>query len=363
MNSNIVTQTKAVAVAARTYDPELENIMRDFEISHGEVALKDAQHFAKRNQPYALHDSLGPYISNIKAECEKLGAIVFHHLQPDAHLPEAKWDEEYYKAKEAEKDEELGKKETEKHNYEYRLGTFDPHLQKQIRLVLIVTGGIALGDAVFTSMSFQAFGENLLFALMLAIVSSACVFFVSHTVAHHYKKAKTKLKKRMIAIGTLVSVTIFFSALAILRSVFLESQDIHISPVMFVIISLFFFLASTLVSYHYLPTFDEIKKNREQMKIYRTIQKCDEEINHLKDQKAEIQRIATESRKQRARLVYHAKYALEICRKIFSVLVGKFTKENLIYRTDGKVPVCYSDPLPELDIPEISFLKNVSKKQ
>ena len=193
-------------------------------------------------------------------------------------------------------------------------------------------------------------------SLIFAVCVSAATLIFAHFMAFKYKKARTVVRRRLIAAITFVTVIALFTVLGIFRSKYLESHDVHLSPVYFIIINLFFFFVTWLISLYMLPSFEEIKANGERMKTYRAIQHLMQLILELKAQKEELKRIALEARKQRARIVFNAKYSLDMAKVIFAELSGEFKSENLIYRTDGKVPDCFSQPLPELEIKEISFL-------
>lgn len=351
-------KTQAVTIAARQFDPVLDSTIIEKNAELNELAKKEGQHHAKRNQPHPEGDHLENYTPVLRASYEKLGATIFHQLQPEAHFPEAKWDADYFKNKDAEAEKAIQKKEYEKQSMEHALGNYDPKIiHSRLRLALIITGLISLGDTFFNTKSFQVIGDNLLFALVISICVSASVFFFSHFVPFRYKEAKTIQKKRLIVIGTLLIATALFTAIAFLRTIFLASHDVHISPVYFVIINLFFFLVSTLVSHYMLPTMAEIKLNSQRMKQYRAICGMQGEIDRMKQEKEEAIKAALENKKQRARIVYAAHYTLDITRKMFKESLAHFKNENLIHRTDGKVPNCFSDEIPELDINEITMLK------
>lgn len=355
-------KTQAVAIAARQYDEELEKIIHEKNAELNDLAKREAQHYAKRNQPKALGDKLEPYVTVIKAGYEKLGATIFHHLQPEAHFPEANWDSEYFKNKDEEAEKQIQKKEREKHNIEHKLGNYDPKIMhKRILWALIITGIISIGDTFFNTKSFQVIGDNLLFAFIISICVSAAVFFFSHFIPFRYKEAITRIKKKMIVIGTLAIATALFTAIAFLRAAYLASHDVQISPVFFVIINLFLFIVSTLVSHYMLPTIREIKTNSERMKQHKSICAMQTEIDNLKENKEQLVKESLENKKQRTRIIYNANYALDIVRKMHCESVAYFKSENLINRTDGEIPSCFSNEIPELDINEITILKKYNK--
>lgn len=355
-------KTQIVAIAARQYDPELENLINEKNNELNDQSKRKAELFAKRNQPEAEGDRLDHYVSEVKAGYEKLGAVIYHHLQPEAHFPEAKWDADYYKNKEAETEKEIQKKTCEKYTLQHVLGKFDPLIiRTRLWLAMLITGLIAIGDTVFIVNSFQVLGDNLLRALLLSMGVSVSFFVFSHFVPFRIKEAETIRRKRIILIVTMLIATVVYGATAMLRSTYLASKDVHISPVYFVIINLFLFIVSMLVSYYLLPTMPELKNNSQKMKQHKAICSKQNEIDKLVSEKKEIEKAGLENKKQRARIIYTANYALDIIRKMYKESIALFKSENLIHRTDGKVPQCFSDEIPEPDINQITVLKQQNK--
>src|ERR1035437_6873576 len=118
----------------------------------------------------------------------------------------------------------------------------------------IATLIISIGEIMFNTKSFQVTGENMLFALILSISVSFAVFVFSHIAPFLYKSRKTTFQRRLVLFGSLLFVTGLFTALAIFRSTYLANHDVHIDPFYFVIINLFFFVVSALLSFFVLPS-------------------------------------------------------------------------------------------------------------
>ena len=59
-----------------------------------------------------------------------------------------------------------------------------------------------------------------------------------------------------------------FTTLAIFRSTYLASRDVNINPFNFVILNLFFFIVSSLLSFFIVPSWTEIKEQFNHLKRY-----------------------------------------------------------------------------------------------
>jgi hypothetical protein len=350
-------KTRAITISTgNIYDPVLEEMMQKRDTELKELARKNAKHFAKRNLPAPEGDSLIHYTGEIKAGYEKLAADVFHYLQPAAHFPEAKADADYFREKDNNLVKEINEKESQNHNDQYELNDFDQSsIPSRIKWAVIATLLITLGEIVFNTKAFQVTGESMLFALILSVCISFAVFVFSHVSPMLYKQAKTKLQRRLVIAGSIFFVTGLFSALAIFRSSYLATHDVHIEPFYFVIINLFFFIVSALLSFFVLPSWVEIKQNALRLKIHNAMKKRTKEIMQFKAERENIKSTILERTKLRIRIANHANYAADRIRKMFWESWEIFKTANLTFRTDGITPDCFSDIPPAPDIDDFNY--------
>ena len=346
MNRHLVT------VSAKTiYDPLLEEMLQKGDARLKELARINAKHFAKRSLPRAKGDSLSHYTDELKAGHEKLASDVYCHLQPAAHYPEAKMDADYFREKARNIEEQIKEKEVENRNDAYDLENFDQsNIPNRIKWAVISTLIITVGEIMFNTKAFQVTGETLLFALILSICISFAVFIFSHLTPFLYKGAKTKIQRWAVILGSLSLVTVLFAALAIFRSSYLANHDVHINPTYFVVINLFFFIVSALVSFFVLPAWTEIKENSSKLRIFQEQKRRLREIEKLKMELEKIKETILERTKLRIRITYHANYATDRIRKMYWESIGIFKTVNLTYRTDGITPDCFNEILSDPDI-------------
>lgn len=332
-------------------DPELENNIRKKDTTLKELARKNAIHFAKSNRPLPKGDKLEPYIGDIKSGYEELASYIHQYLQPITHLPELKMNAEWAKGKKKQLEAEIEKLEGQNHNDEYALGNYaSGNVTARIRTAVIITALIGMGEVVFNTQVFQVTGGNMLFALILAVAVSVAVFILTHITPLLYKNTEGRTKKTLIISSALVLATTLFSAMAILRSVFLQQLNVVVAPVYFVVINVFFFIVASLLSYYIFPTLDELKKYFAMAKLIKEISKRSNKITELKKELDVLRTDILKSTKTHIRAAYYAKYLVERSKKMYREGIETFKSTNLSFRTDNQTPDCFYDDLPQADI-------------
>ena len=350
------TNNALTKYASRIYDPKLEEIILQKDAELKELARKNAKHFAKQNLPAPTGDTLPPYTGELKTGYEKMASEVLHQLQPEAGFPEAKLDADHFKEKDKILESEIKDREDKNRTDEYEMGNVNHgSIYKRMLWAVIITSIITFGEIVFNTKAFQIIGENMLLALFISISVSIAVLTFAHMTPLLYKGADNPIKKRAVVIGSILFVTSVFTVLAIFRSEYLANHDVHINPIYFVIVNLFFFVVSSLISYFAMPTWNEIKENAKHLKVLTEINKRKKEIEQFKKEREEIKKTILERTKERLRLVHYANYANErICKMYFETL-EVFKTTNLTFRTDKLVPECFSEMILEPNIITITF--------
>ena len=338
-------------LAAGYSDLALENNINKKDAALKELARKNAIHFAKSNRPLPKGDSIEPYIGDIKSGYEELAAYIHQYLQPITHLPELKMDAEWAKGKKKELESEIEKLEGQNHNDEYALGNYAPgNIISRIRTAVLVTALIGMGEVVFNTQVFQVTGGNMLFALILSVAVSVAVFILTHLTPLLYKQTESRTKKTLILLGSLLLAIILFSAMAILRSVFLQQLNVVSAPGYFVVINVFFFIVASLLSYYIFPTLDELKQHFAMAKLTKTISKRCDDISGRKKELETLRADILQSTKTHIRAAYYAKYLVERSKKLYQEGLETFKSTNLSFRMDNQTPDCFYDDLPEADI-------------
>ena len=241
-----------------TIKTELDNMIHKAYSEIIDLTKKNSKHFALRNLPPATGDNLEHFTGDIKSKCEKLAMEVLHYLLPDSHFLEAGIDDEFFNSKVRQIDDELIEKKHQNDNDNYELNDFDQSsIISRIRWAIIGTLIISIGEVVYNTKALQIIGDNMLIALILSICVSIAVFFFEHVTPLVYKGAKKVSHRIVTIILSLTIVTSLFIVLGVFRSKYLALHGLHISPIYFVIVNLFFFIVSTLLSFFVLPSWTE----------------------------------------------------------------------------------------------------------
>jgi hypothetical protein len=352
-------KTQSIVIVREERDSVLEGLIQRTHADLKELARKNGEYYAKRNQPNLSGDKLIHYTGDLQTGYEKLSADASHLLQVQSHLPEGKMDLDYHKEKDKAIDAEIQKTEHEIYKSEYELGGYNSKpITRRIKIAIIVTALILFGDTLFNTKSFQIIGENLLFAFLLSICISATVCLFAHFVPFLIKKARTKAKKRLIVISALLIATGLFFSLGMLRSKYLETHDVHISPVYFVMINMFFFITACIFSFFFLPSLEEIKQNAQKKKLQDEIDKRNSQLKILKEQKEKNKAALHDNSKGRIRIIFYANYSMDLIRKMYKESVETFKSTNIRCRTDHHVPDCFSEIVPEPDMEDIMLILN-----
>ncbi len=349
-------KTKSLITYSAPLHPELENMIQKKDCELKEIARRNGKHFGKRNLPAAEGDTLASCTGELKTGYEQLGAEMFHHLQPQTNFPHAKMDADFTKAKEKQLDAEIKELADKNLHDEYELQNFQPG---SLPLRAIVALGLSLiilsGEVFYNIKAFQLIVENMLSALWLSIGASTGVLIASHAAAFFYKMAKTKLQRWLIIIASLSLMSSVFYIIAVFRTDYLASHNVHINAIYFVIFNLFFFLVISFLSFFILPTWEEVKQQYHLLFLHKTIGKRKGVIKKLLKEKEAIQVEKHITEKERASIIYYANYQVERIRKMYAEAVGIFIGTNRIYRTDGQIPDFFLGSIPELDLGDITI--------
>lgn len=331
------------------YDPHLENIIREKDAELKEQANLDGRHLAMLEKPRLHGDSYFHYESKYASGYEELAAYTLQYLQPARRVAEAKMETELAKEKDEQLAEENKKTERQNQNNRYTLGDFHPGpLFRLAYIALLITGIILIGETVFTTQALQITGGSMFSSLLIALSISLSVFLLSHISPLLYKAAKSRRAKKLIVAGTLGLVTVLFTVLAGYRSAMLARHGVSASPLGFIVISLFFFCVSALTSYYCLPSAEEFRNKRAKLRLYRAIQKGEQEIEQRKKQRQELRATLKTKLEQHLKVSHYADYLCKRIRKMHRETVEHLRNVNLAHRNE--VPDCAGEPISDIDI-------------
>lgn len=349
-------KTNAMTISTgNIHDPELEKMLQKKDAELKEAARRNAKHFALRNLP-GDKDNIIPYIGELNTGYEELAAEAFQRLQPAAHFPEARMDADYFRERDKHLENEIKVKENKNINDSHELGDFtDSNIPARIRIAFIAAFFITAGEILYNTKAFQITGESMLFALFISICISVAVLVFSNIVPRLYRRAKDDFQRKSVIGATLGIATAVFTALSIMRTEYLVRHDMHVNSIIFVIINIFLFIVATLTSYFIMPSRAEIEQNSYKIKTLHAFNRRKKEIELLKAEREKIKEIILERTKLRFRIAHQANYIADRIRKMYYEAVEIFKTTNLVYRTDGLAPKCFSEKPPEPDIDDFNY--------
>ncbi len=332
------------------YDPKLEHLIAKKDAELKNTAKATGRHFAKRNLPAPGEVNLDPYTGEFKSGYEELNALVHQRLQPEAHFPEGTMEAVRMKEKDRELTVDISKAREENINARFELEKHKPAgVLARIGADILVLLLICIGEVVFNTSAFQLMGVSMLFAFMLSVALSAGVFAFAHIVPSLYKKAETGKERLAVVIGSLVLIGAVFTALAELRSGYLEKHDIHTSSFYFIVFNLFLFTVSALMLYFFRPSREKAEENRQHFKLKGEIRARERRIERMKQEQERNKIELEKSLKHRIRISFYTKYLRERIEKMYRECAEQFKSANLAYRTDYRVPACFSSPARPLE--------------
>jgi len=315
-------------------------------------------HYAKlvalRNQPHVKTGDLLIFIGTVKASYEKLIAEVVLELQPAVHKHENEMEGLYYEKVEKELEKKIGELDHQNH---LALGEM-PHDQKPLgtlKLGLFLSGLLFAGELVVHSQSLQVTGGNLLSSIFIGFGITTAVFLFAHGTAILYKRAESKLKRRLIFFGALGLVMVVFIALSALRSQFYALHGIVIHPVYFTLFNTFFFIVSFIIALLLFPSLETIRhyfRNRPLKKQMKDRERQKTAFEHEKKQNCKT---FLDNSKEGVRAYNSCRTFILIIWKQFEETVQKMKQVNENTRQDCHTPECFKIPTPSLELP-----KNIS---
>jgi len=311
-------------------------------------------------RPLAQGDNLLPYIMDIKSKCEHLAVKILHKLKPALHIPEGKLDASWADLHHKRISDEFRGIEKRLNFLEHELTGYHPEaIPKRKRKAKIFILLLYLGEIIFNGVAFQVLGDSMLVSMAIAGFITLLIAFAAHTSGRQYGEARTKAKRHLVLLLSALFASAFAAAITELRNSYLQQMGFQGSPWIFILVNLAAFLAAAFVSWHYYPTKAEDDRNKEMLQKY-------EEKLELEKRRAEKRKeLIDHELRSKEKLSVHmnipveAAYAIAEVDCLFRDAITVFMNANMHCRFE--TPTCYNEPLPKLEIPEITFLSAINK--
>lgn len=310
--------------------------------------------------PLVKGDKIIHFIGGIKGSYEQLVMKVLKKILPAIHMPEGRIDRDHAEIHNKRLTDGIAKLRKQKELFKRELGDRNPEdLLSKIKNTRLICFCLFIGETIINTFAFEVLGDNLLFSLLLSASVAFAVSLGAHIAGRKYKDAKTKRERNIVIVISSIGILVVSGVIAALRSIFLKKIGIDINPVFLAIFNIAFFVVACLVTYFMHPSTEEIKQNEEAIKLHEKIEKLKAEIQEKENETIEHETTTKEKLKQNMRSVMYAEYCIEWIRRLYRESVGEFKSTNMLCRQD--VPECFSDEVPELDIPEITFNSTINK--
>jgi hypothetical protein len=345
---------------------QIRGVLRDLVQTKGSKikadAKADGQYLALKRPslPLLKGDSLIHYISPIKARCEQVAMEVLHTCQPASHLPHERIDTDWAQMHNQQLQEELDIIKNKLEMIPRELGSFNPAtLSNRIRNSILVGIALLIGEVVLNTQAFQVTGDNLLSCLILSLAASGAVCLGAHFAGRKYKDATTRRERWVVVLVSLVGMGIFSAVIATLRSLYFKRSGIDINPILFTVFNMIFFLIAAIATWYNYPTKDELETNRDNLQKHKEMKKLTKQKKIKEQEIMEHGKQTKEQVKENIQAQLEAEYAVGLVRTLYKESIGEWRMGNIMSRTG--VPDCWNDPIPELDIPLITFQSTINK--
>ncbi|GGG25052.1 hypothetical protein GCM10011344_27130 [Dokdonia pacifica] len=349
----------------RYQQKELEaELLKEHTIIMEEVSLNLAKDLATLNKPEA-DKTEDHYSDPIFSAYRKMGIYAKKELQVDIESHSILSDKEESKHKLEELHKDLSAKENNLRLTNRQLEKEDNTLLKKdkryqktkwfLRFIILV-------DTFLSAAALQAMEYSLIASYIVGSAIGMSIFLIAEYLPQIINKGSTMMQKRLIALGSFTVLAILFYVLGIFRTFSVTGDDIAnsegIKPIYFMCLNLFFVIVSTLAVY-----FNKLTKaERQQLDEWKLKKEASEKLTkEVEDLKSRIQKIRTdqaEAELTRKQLLIYAQDVQELIQSYFEQSLKTFYSTNLIHRSDGKTPLCFSNPIPQLPV----FYKDLKLK-
>lgn len=318
----------------------------------------DASSLAHSNLPPHDAEKIDPYITKIKGFYQRLRNDIPHKVQGSLQLVYGAFDMNPI-------DEHLKKLETQKQILEKEKNHLKDDLQRQAKprdisqykWTKVLLAFLAFFDVMSMIASFMGtFQENYLFAIVLGTtIGLSLIHFTKSLVLHIRDTPQTKssLVVKWASLILLLLISIFIGGLRYVQSTddgTVHQATLYSNPFVFILFNLLIIATTAYIVYMKCPSEKEIQEYHAYKKCEDDIIRKEQEIKQYDTDIDELKLKKTITGKYRLQLRHAQQIFYERIQAMYEEAVGVFIVANLKQRTDGKNPVCFTQPLAPLNI-------------
>ncbi|MFA6922888.1 MAG: hypothetical protein WC223_01420 [Bacteroidales bacterium] len=346
-------------------DHELEKFIKRKDAELKNLARKLGKNYAERKLPALVGDKLIHYIGEFKSGYEQLISYTYKKLQPLSQIPGINTDRKNLEEEEKTAKEQVKKLEELNSNDKTVLeGKECENVSKDVKTIYTMSALPCIAETFFNALAFQFLGENKLFSIVISFFLTLFIVYFAHVTGTHVKNNEAENKKSIVFLSIVfVGMTALFYVLAMLRSLMFKKLGTDIGAFAFIIVNLFLFAVTAFISYKYSPTKEEKQKFNEYKKLEDKIKARENEIKQTEQRIKNLNAELVERGKMVVEIKSYADHTIEEIKKLYNEAVEIFKGANLMFRTDRKVPDCFSEKTPELEYTEINFTNFNNKEE
>jgi len=229
-------------------------------------------------------------------------------------------------------------------------GRRPPYGEWRVALVWVAVMLVNMFDGLLAIPIFEAFGYNLGESVGMGVLFGIMLAITAHSFPKMVLWGKTLWQRRAIAATLLVLLVAMFSFMAFHRAAYIEGQmadngmgHVVVSPLPFVLLSTFLFLAAVALNYFYYPTEqqrDAMHEYLHDLKIKRDNEA--EQAKHAAEQVAIENEHASVRQINAAKLVYGSMLESLIISNAHQGF-AEWKKFNMLTRPDNGRPASFDD--------------------
>jgi hypothetical protein len=330
--------------------PEAEKNLIALRTDLLEIAKRDGKYYGLKNLPALDDASLMPYYGNIKTRSEHGRSDILTVTQPDMHISAIQTLDADTKTKTDELSADIDRlaheNDVDKRELE---GKTRPEKCKPNYLSTILSIVVNLADLVFNAMAFEFLGEGLAVSIAIGLGVSAAMYVLSNAIVYFVRRAVHESKKfYLAAAGCFFAACGAFWVFSNFRAQMMAESDVSISPQIFFLLNMFFFVASIVIPIIFFQPKNESEAQKE---LSRRFDLIDERKAEIKQKKAELDAInktAKEEREKHLAILSYVTHTMNRITSMYYEAVASFKSQILLTRQDRKVPQCFSEPIADL---------------
>ena len=331
--------------------PEAEKLLTALRIDLLEIARRDGKYYGLKNLPALDAPSLVPYYGNIKTRAEHGRSDVLTITQPDMHISAIQVLDANTKAKTTEITADIDrlKHENDVDMLQLEGKTPPPKKQGKNYLAVILAAAVNIADLIFNAMAFEFLGHGLLVSVGIGLGVSAAMYVLSNAIVYFLRRAQSEGKKfYLAAAGCFLAACGAFWVFSDFRAKMMSESDVSISPQLFFLLNIFFFVASIVIPIIFFKPRKESDNEQELARRFASVEERKEEIKRKKTELDALNKAAKEEREKHLAILSYVAHTMNRITTMYYEAVASFKSQILLTRQDRSVPGCFSEPIADL---------------